>query len=194
MDELESYHWITNATKDSIKSANQTDKISKEVRLRLVNFWYNVAIFSGSSIVLSITFLGYLKSNPDNIIKQDWILVVAWFLLLICLIAALYRNYKHTAYMHYYALTDYCEKQKKVVGTQLNAIKANPELIYNKLDLGQYIKTQSENLLTYEESVGINKSRKKSAQKYLKSLQFIGHFGFILGLIALVIFAVINLV
>ena len=56
---------------DAITDAR--DKESGENRLAYERFYNNLALFSGGTLALSVTFLGYLKTLHEPIIHQKWL-------------------------------------------------------------------------------------------------------------------------
>ncbi len=80
-------------------------EIRKELRDSMKNFigfYNNLAYLSGGAVVLSITYLGYLKSVDlqEKIISNEWILITSWIYFLLTLLSSIIRNEFHMEYIH----------------------------------------------------------------------------------------------
>lgn len=66
-----------------------------------IAFYSNLAYLSGGSIVLSITYLGYLKNANLNekVIANEWLLIASWVYFLLTLICSISRNDFHIEYL-----------------------------------------------------------------------------------------------
>lgn len=73
-------------------------------------FYTNLALFSGGTIVLSITYLGYLKSLPNRNILYPKTLIAAWIVLEVCVVLSLFWTLLNSYYTHYARLGIYVEK------------------------------------------------------------------------------------
>ncbi|MGH9434229.1 MAG: hypothetical protein ACRD3T_22090 [Terriglobia bacterium] len=86
------------------------DEESLENRRGLERFHNSLALFSGGTIALSVTFLGYLKSIPNKTVLYPNALVGSWLVLLVCLVASLYCTYFNANYVHFARRREYAEK------------------------------------------------------------------------------------
>src|ERR1041385_6127753 len=66
------------------------DETHKENRQSYEKFYNGLALFSGGTVALSVTFLGYLKSLPGHAILHPRVLAASWIVLFVCLITALF--------------------------------------------------------------------------------------------------------
>jgi len=89
-----------------LKDVKGINELLKEFRQGTDRYYYQVAYFCGGSIVLSITFLGYLISAKVFTGQFLWILYTAWGLLLIGLLCAIFRNRSYWAAVYYDAISD----------------------------------------------------------------------------------------
>ena len=71
-------------------------------------FYGSLALFSGGTIALSITYLGYLKSAPGRVIIHPRILIAAWIVLLVCAVACLFCPLLNSYYTHFARLRILC--------------------------------------------------------------------------------------
>ncbi len=88
-------------------------------------FHNNLALFSGGTVALSVTYLGYLKASPDPVSYQ-WLLVASWVSLLLCLVSSLFQTVLHAHYLHYARLREYSGKrssQREIEAEELPALK-----------------------------------------------------------------------
>jgi hypothetical protein len=70
-------------------------------------FYNNLALFSGGTVALSVTYLGYLKTLSVPVVHKYW-LVGSWTAFFISLICSLFWLFFHTHYSHYFRDRDYC--------------------------------------------------------------------------------------
>jgi hypothetical protein len=70
-------------------------------------FYGSLALFSGGTIALSITYLGYLKSTPGRTVLYPRVLIAAWICLLVCAVASLFCPLLNSYYAHFARLRIY---------------------------------------------------------------------------------------
>lgn len=104
----------------------------EENRRAYERFYNNLALFSGGTIALSVTYLGYLQSRPVPV-SNHWLIAATWAVLLICVASALFRNVFHTKYLHYARQREYNEKKKAQYETELKELPK--VLVVNPSDL-----------------------------------------------------------
>src|SRR5580692_5992699 len=66
------------------------DEEGIRVRESSDKFYGSLALFSGGTIALSITYLGYLKSTPGRLVLYPRVLIAAWVCLLVCAAVSLF--------------------------------------------------------------------------------------------------------
>jgi hypothetical protein len=81
-------------------------------------FYNNLALFSGGTVALSVTYLGYLKTLLVPVVHKYW-LVGSWTAFFICLICSLFWLIFHTHYSHYFRDRDYCAAVAKQYETEI---------------------------------------------------------------------------
>ena len=107
---------------DSVRVRESTDK-----------FYGSLALFSGGTIALSITYLGYLKSNSAKVVLYPRVLVTAWIVLLVCVVASLFCQLLNSYYVHFARLGIYVSRLVELKETfveemdNLNIVNATPE-------------------------------------------------------------------
>jgi hypothetical protein len=84
------------------------DEESIRVRESSDKFYGSLALFSGGTIALSITYLGYLKgSTPGRLVLYPRVLIAAWICLLVCATASLFCPLLNSYYAHFGRLRVY---------------------------------------------------------------------------------------
>lgn len=96
-------------------------KDSEENRRAYERFYNNLALFSGGTIALSVTYLGYLKIHAP-IVHPKW-LITSWVSLIVCLASSLFWTFFHTHYGYYFRDREYWEAVKKKYETEANEIQ-----------------------------------------------------------------------
>ena len=87
-------------------------------------FYNNLALFSGGTVALSVTYLGYLKTLTVPVVHKGW-LVDSWSAFFTCLLCSVFWLLFHTHYSHYFRDRDYCEAVKKQYETEIAAARVN---------------------------------------------------------------------
>jgi preprotein translocase subunit SecE len=139
---------------------------SIRVRQTADKFYDNLALFSGGTIALSITYLGYLKSTPGRSIIHPRVLIAAWIVLLVCAVASLFCPLLNSYYVHFARLRIYA-----------NALMEQKETFVQEID-GLYIS----NATTPEEKQGLKErftqeadARRKDT-KWAKTRETVSNF------------------
>jgi len=73
-------------------------------------FYNSLALFSGGTIALSVTFLGYLKQVPNRSIAYPKTLIASWIALMICAVASLFCTLLSSYYVHFARLKTYVDR------------------------------------------------------------------------------------
>jgi hypothetical protein len=76
-------------------------KSSEETKSTNERFYNSLALFSSGTIALSVTFMGYLKSQPKPLAHPHW-LVTCWICLMICATCSLFWPFVYGYYSHYF--------------------------------------------------------------------------------------------
>jgi hypothetical protein len=101
-----------------------------EVRLKEVEedrrvyerFYNNLALFSGGSVALSVTYLGYLKTLSIPVAHKGW-LIGSWAAFFTCLACSLFWSLFMTHYGHYARDKEYAEAVKERYETEVAEIE-----------------------------------------------------------------------
>src|ERR1700722_4950537 len=108
-------HQRMDAAAQLVKTIDQARRQQAEQdRQSYERFYSNLALISGGTIALSVTFLGYLKSLPKVVIIQDEkSLVASWLCLLLCIGTSLSYILFNTHYGFYFMNKAYFEALQK---------------------------------------------------------------------------------
>ncbi len=123
---------IGDAAEDLERVYQQLQREAAENRRAYERFYTNLALFSGGTIALSVTFLGYLMSRPDPV-ADNWLIVATWASLLVCLAFSLFQSLFHAHYRHSARIGEYQDKQREKHGVELTELPKLP--IANPSDL-----------------------------------------------------------
>jgi hypothetical protein len=99
---------------ESIRVRETTDK-----------FYGSLALFSGGTIALSVTYLGYLKGTPGRTILYPRVLIATWICLLICAVASLFCPLLNSYYVHFARLRIYVNslvEQKETAVQEIDSL------------------------------------------------------------------------
>jgi hypothetical protein len=87
-------------------------KEANEDRRAFEKFYYNLALFSGGTIALSITYLGYLKTLAKTLSHQR-LLMTGWAALFVCLLLSLNYVLVTLYYGHHFREREWAEAKKR---------------------------------------------------------------------------------
>ena len=95
---------------------------SEENQRGYERFYNNLALFSGGTVALSVTYLGYLKTLAAPVMHKGW-LVGSWLALFTWSVCSLFFGFFLTHYGHFYRNREYCEAVKKRYETEIEEIR-----------------------------------------------------------------------
>jgi hypothetical protein len=166
-------------------------KDSDESRLAYERFHNNLALFSGGTIALSVTYLGYLKAHVP-IIHPKY-LIASWIALMICVAASLFFNFFNTHYGQYFRDREYWEAVKKKLETEANEVE---HLGLSNLRTAAELEAfRGPRLQGAAMSAGNAKSSQRRETFYSHFSKWLGRLGrlaFLVGMALLLIFAISN--
>jgi hypothetical protein len=174
------------AVEASLSTEGQEDRRAFE------KFYNNLALFSGGTIALSITYLGYLRTlaRPLNNVR---VLKVGWFALFVCLLSSLIYVICNLYYSHHFRQRELAEAWKKELETDVNEI-ANLNLanIRTTEDLAAYRAPRAQEALKFADR---SKRSEKLQNRYFLLWRWAGRtsrLGFAVGIGMLLWFAMSN--
>jgi hypothetical protein len=164
--------------------------INQYVREHREKYFYNLAFLSAGAIALSVNYL----TAKSEMLSWQWVLVVSWVLLLISLSLCLLRNYLYGSFLHYGMQSVWVgaklEQERKLIpvleGGQVMHAQTEKEI-------SDEIKIKNNNVKILEDGLGFNKGKEKKFAKIWTSFQLVGQVTFILGLTAMVVFGLLNI-
>jgi len=156
------------------------------------NFYRNLALLSGGTIALSITYLGFLKTTTTQPLHSTW-LMASWTLLFVCLVTATYYTFFYTSYTHYARGREYAERLKEQHETLAEEVP-NVQIIgiQTKAELDGYIRELRDAAEKRSKNVSWNKRKEKMHEFFFRSCGVTARVAFVLGIALLLLFAVAN--
>jgi hypothetical protein len=97
-------------------------KEGQEDRRAFEKFYNNLALFSGGTIALSVTYLGYLKTAGKPV-SHHWLLMGSWGSLFTCLLCSLIYVLLNLYYSHHFREREWAEARKEKFETEANEIQ-----------------------------------------------------------------------
>src|ERR1700678_1338467 len=91
---------IDNAARSMSEVSKKLGEEAEENQRAFERFYNNLALFSGGTVALSVTYLGYLKTLSKPIVNER-LLLGSWGALFICLACSLFWSFFMTHYWHY---------------------------------------------------------------------------------------------
>jgi hypothetical protein len=179
------------------QAASSTAKVRFEEsianRQSYEKFYNNLALLSGGTIALSITYLGFLKSIISQPLHPKW-LAASWVILFVCLVCAAYYSFFNTSYFHFARSKEYAERMKKQHETLAEEIP-NVDVIgiQSKQDLDDYIKELRETATERGKDVQWNQRKEKLYEFLFRACALTARTAFVVGIALLLSFAVANI-
>ncbi len=178
------------------RARSKFDQTQWEVAREGARFFEKLSLLSGSAIVLSVTFLGYISSRPNALVHRIGFLYSAWGALLIVLLACTYRNFFHQKYLYFTTFATWAKKAAALKQTELEVIKIGWPVI-DEVDGTPVPQNQVEADLENKKT-SWNSAQSKAethatgSERAFSICEKLVHAGLIVGLLLLVFFAVAN--
>jgi 3'-phosphoadenosine 5'-phosphosulfate sulfotransferase (PAPS reductase)/FAD synthetase len=165
---------------------------SEENQRAYERFYNNLALFSGGTIALSITYLGYLKSLSTAVLHHRW-LIGSWISLFICLTCSVFYLFFLTHYGHFYRSREYCEAVKARYETDMEEVRnLNMANLQKQSEIEGYMAPRREAVRTSAENAKWNERRENFYQFVWIWTGRIARLAFLIGLGLLLAFAIKN--
>jgi hypothetical protein len=165
---------------------------SAESRRTYQKFYDNLALFSGGTIALSVTYVGYLRGLPHPVAHYAF-LISSWISLLICLVSSLFYTYFNTHYLSYARFREYAEKrreQREVEAAELDDL--NVVNIQSRAELEAFRKQLQDAASRSGKAEQHHQEREKLYESIFRWDGLVARLSFILGLVLLLAFAITN--
>lgn len=184
---------MDDAAKTVAAVADKRFQESEENQRAYERFYNSLALFSGGTIALSITYLGYLKSVSKVVLHQHW-LVGSWISLFLCLTCSVFYTFFVTHYGHFYRSREYCEAVKKRYETEINEIgNLNVVNLQTQSEIEAYTAPRREAANISGKNAKWNERRERSYQFAWRWSGRLARIGFLVGLGFLLAFAIENM-
>ena len=149
----------TQAAEKVTAIAEALAKQTSEHQRSYEHFYNSLALFSGGTVALSVTYLGYLKTLAKPVVHPKW-LVASWIALILCAACSLFWTFFYTHYGHFARTREYMEAQK-------DKFEAEADEIHNFKNIA--------NLQTSAELAAFIEPRRKAAKVRADDAKYHGH-------------------
>lgn len=171
-------------------------KLVEEVdinRLAQERFYGTITLVAAGALVLSVTYLGYLK-GAGGTPTDFYLLKTSWASLVLGVIASIFYHNFHTAYFHFARIREYASKKKAHREAALQEIDAitvldDKGVKWTDSDLRLSLATE---ISGYGNDVTWNKKREDCYAHLYTWAGRAAQIAFVLGLILLLCFAIAN--
>lgn len=192
VDPLVAKQRIEDAQQARREVAQKRQQEGVENRRSFENFYRNLALLSGGTIALSITYLGFLKTITNEPLHPRW-LIASWSLLFLCLVCATYYTFFATSYAHYARSREYAERMKEQHETLADEVPNVPIVgIDRRAQLDEYVKELRDAAAKRSENVSWNRRREKMHEFVFRGCGITARVTFVLGIALLLLFAIAN--
>ncbi len=106
LDQLITHSDLQDAQKHSREIRDRLEAETVESRKANNTFYSSLALFSGGTVALSITYLGYLRNTTHPVIHSR-LIVASWACLLAAVPLSLFYPFLHNAYTYYARMAEY---------------------------------------------------------------------------------------
>ena len=167
-------------------------KEGEEDRRAFEKFYNNLALLSGGTIALSITYLGYLKTLAKPLIHQ-WLLRGGWIALFICLLCSQLYVVVNLYYGFHYREREIAEARKNKYETELEEF---PKMGLENLRADEQLAVfRKPRIMAVQTLTSVIEKHQKLQDRYMTGRVWAGRIaraGFVLGIGAMIFFAVLN--
>lgn len=156
-------------------------------------FYYKLAVISAGTITFSVSFVSYV-STTSSVLSQTWLLFTSWILLLLSLLGSLYRNHFHSNFLHYQLQKEWLNSKIDAEELAKEMLEKYPETIYNAFEgVENLIKVSDDRKAQYMKAKEHNEGKEKIYDFLWTNCLKVAHVGFVLGMLYMVLFAIVNL-
>lgn len=122
-------HLAQKHIEDAARSVSATqEKLEQEAaeNIRSYERFHNtLALFSGGTVALSVTYLGYLKTLGRPV-DLGQLLVASWICLFIAVVAGIFTPFFHTHYIHFARSREFAQRKAGQRETEASALDQLP--------------------------------------------------------------------
>ncbi|MBI2334372.1 hypothetical protein HYU96_01085 [Candidatus Daviesbacteria bacterium] len=177
-------------------TARGANQVYKEFRGHAKDFYFKLSILAGSTLSLSVTYIGFLASKPGFSMNFAEFLYLGWFCLVASVLSAMYRNHFYFNFGHWQVLTESNKARLASEEAVLNAVTNYPQAFANlttQKEVDDEIARLTNNVEVIKKSIPTTSKKEKRAEKLWVVTENTAHISFVLGLILIVLFAGLNL-
>jgi hypothetical protein len=184
---------IDDATESLSRVAKKRLAESTENQRAYERFFNNLALLSGGTVALSVTYLGFLRTLPGQPFHQRW-LIVSWILLFVCLLCSTFFSSFHTSHIHFGRSREYAQRFKEKTETLADEVPNIKTIgIESKAELDAYIKELRQVATRSEKDVKWARRRENVYALLFTACGAAACVAFVLGMALLLLFAVANI-
>jgi hypothetical protein len=156
-------------------------------------FHNNLALFSGGTIALSVTFLGYLKTISTPI-HYEKCLIASWVCLLVCVGCSLFSTLFNNHYGFYFMEGQYFSAMKQRYETEIAEARNVTDVMNMQTseEIEAYRVPRRALVAKSESSIKYNEPREKLYFNLWLWTSRLSYAGFLIGLVLLAAFAIAN--
>lgn len=158
-------------------------------------FYNGLALFSGGTVALSVTYLGYLKTLSKPVQHPGW-LMASWVSLMMCAACSLFWTFVYGHYAHYCMERHHAEALKEkheIEAKEINTLSRTVANLQTPAQLESFRKPRLEAAAACEKNAKDTERREKFYMHLWRWLGRVAQFGFLLGLVLLLAFAIKNM-
>ena len=120
------------ASKAAAKSGEKFDEVQREVRRDRAAFFEKFALLNGGALVLGVSLLSYISGHASSVMHFVLTLHAAWGLLLVGLLAAIFRNLLHQHYLYDTAFSWYARDIAQLKRAEARLVAEGNVLLVDK--------------------------------------------------------------
>jgi hypothetical protein len=166
---------------------------SEDDRRTYEKFYTNLALISGGTVALSVTFLGYLKTGTTPVLHKS-LLVGSWACLITCLIVSLFYILFNAHYGFHFMEREYYEALQNKYETEVTDVDEIGDVanLETPEDRERFKAPRRANALASQKYVNFHNRREKLYQWLWIWTARLSYVGFVGGLTLLLLFAIKN--
>jgi hypothetical protein len=183
--DLQSAQKLSHTVKDVLVQEDVTLRKSYET------FYTNLSLFSGGTIALSVTYLGYLRSRGTPV-RLLAVLIASWACLLATVALGLFYSFLHSHYRYHARMREYQEALSTQKTAESDAVGKVPIV---GLPPGEYEQERARLSKKADAYSSFARDLKKKEDRYYWMWRwggFAARLLFVVGLVCLFIFATFN--
>jgi hypothetical protein len=190
---------LAEASKKHERLKELFEAIQQETIRDRARYFEKLALLNGGALALSVSVLGYFVTRPAPRVHCVIALHTAWGLLLVGLLASVFRNLYHQNYRFYRSASWWAEAVAGLKSAEAEFVKSRVDIL---VDQSRHVLTSSEGeqfLVHISGKANAYSNRKdetgRKAAEYerlFRLCELSSHVAFVLGLVLMAFFVVAN--